>query len=373
MRNTSATRVLIDLDAYGHNLRFVRARIPKECEIAAVVKDDAYGHGLEPMAKAAVAQGCAMLGVATVEEGEALRKAGIEAPILVLVQPPESALGLAVEHGLRVMVSNVAIGERLGELAHRANKVIPIHCKIDTGMGRQGFAVEDAPAQLLHLTRISHIDIEGVATHFPVADTQEDPFTSQQVKVFKSVLKRLEKTGIPYEIIHAANSAALLNFPGSVFDMVRPGLMTYGVWPTDEQPDGTPLKPVLRWEAKVVLVKDLEPGSSVGYGRTYTTHSRMRAALLPIGYSHGYKHALSNKADVIIRGKRCPVRGSVCMDQIMVDVSAMPDVVQGDWATLIGVDGTEEIKVAELARHARTIPYDILTGITPRIPREYVE
>jgi alanine racemase len=373
MSDTWPSRVVVDLNAYGHNLRIVRQLIPPDCGIMAVVKADAYGHGIVPVARRAVKEEVAMLGVTTVEEGLTLRRAGIEAPILVLVQPAEEALPPAVEHNLRVLVSDVATAERIGELARRANKVYAIHCKVDSGMGRQGFDIEQAATNLLYLARVSNIDIEGIATHFPVADLSKDPFTLNQITSFKHLLRQLDKQGIPYEMVHAANSAAILNYPESAFNMVRPGLMTYGVWPTAEPPQASPLQRVLRWETRVVLVKDLEPGSSIGYGRTYTTQDRMCAAVLPIGYADGYKHSLSNRADVLIRGKRRPVRGSVCMDQIVVDVSEVPGVAVGDVATLIGTDGDETISAEELARHAQSIPYDILVGIGPRVRRDYLE
>ena len=365
-------RVVVDLDAYRHNLRYVRSLIPDECSIMAVVKDNAYGHGLVSVSKAALAEQVQMLGVSTVEEGAALRAAGVDAPILVMVQPPADALHEAIEHDLRVMISDVATGERLGELAHRVNKVVLVHCKVDSGMGRQGFALTAAPAELLHLTRVSHLDIEGVATHFPVADTTSDPYITNQIRAFKTLLKQLNDQGIPYEMAHAANSGAIVNYPASHFSMVRPGLMTYGIWPTDAPPAKNPLRPVMRWEAKVILVKELDAGASIGYGRTYVTSSRVRVAILPVGYgAAGYKRALSNKADVLIRGKRCPVRGTVCMDQIVVDVSHVGDVAPGDTATLLGADGNERITANELAAHAQTIPYEILTSVAPNFDRDY--
>jgi alanine racemase len=373
MSDVSPSRVIVDLNAYARNLELVRQRIPEGCGIMAIVKANAYGHGLVRIAQQAVTHGAAMLGVATVEEGITLRQAGVRTPILVLVQPMEEALAAVVEHNLRVMISDTTTAERLGEIARKANRVVPIHCKVDSGMGRQGFELDQALRNLLYLTRVSHIDIEGVATHFPVADLSGDPSTSNQIKAFKQFLRQLDKQGIPYEVAHAANSAAILNYPGSAFSMVRPGLMTYGVWPTATAPDSSPLHRVLRWETRVVLVKDLEPGSNVGYGRTYTTPERMRAAVLPVGYADGYKHSLSNRAEVLIRGRRCPVRGSVCMDQIVVDVTSVEDVAVGDMATLIGFDGNETITVEELAKHAQSIPYDILAGIGPRVHREYVE
>ena len=373
MSEMSPSRAIVDLGAYAHNLRLARQLVPEGCGIAAIVKANAYGHGLVPIARRAVAEGVTMLGVATVEEGVTLRKEGIAAPILVLIQPAESALAALVEFDLRPMISDVAIADRLGEIVRKTNKVVPIHCKVDSGMGRQGFEIDQAVRNMLYLTRVSHIDIEGVATHFPTADLANDPFTTDQIKAFRHLLRQLDKRGVPYEMAHAANSAAILNYPASAFGMVRPGLMTYGVWPTATPPELSPLRRVLQWETTVILVKELEPGSSIGYGRTYTTDRPMRAALLPVGYADGYKHNLSNRADVLIRGKRCPVRGSVSMDQMMVDVSEVENVSGGDTATLIGTDGNETITVEELARHAQSIPYDILAGIGVRVHREYVE
>ncbi|HNR32935.1 MAG TPA: alanine racemase [Candidatus Hydrogenedentes bacterium] len=372
MNPTAPSRAIVDLRCYAHNLGVVRKLVGDNVAIAAVVKADAYGHGLLPLAQKALETHVAMLGVATVDEGLQLRKAGIRAPILVLFQPNREALAVAVAHRLTLMVCDVETARALDEAALKANKVMPIHCMIDTGMGRQGFHLETAPEQLQFLTRVPRIDIEGLATHFPVADKAEDPFTENQIRTFKQFLKLAAKTGIPFETAHAANSAAILNYPAAHFDLVRPGLMTYGVWPVEGPPKPGLILPVIRWETRVTQVKTLEAGSSVSYGRTYTTPDRMRAAVLPIGYADGYKHSLSNKADVLIRGVRCPVRGAVCMDQTVVEVTRVPDVAEGDIATLIGNDGDETVTVEELARHAGTIPYDILTGIGNRVPREYV-
>ncbi len=373
MKSCHSTRVIVDLNAYANNLRIVRQTIPDECAIMAMVKADAYGHGAVRIAQKALAEGVRMLGVATVDEGIELREAGIAAPILVMMPPNDEAVVPAIEHDLRLVISDVATAERVGEYARRLNKVVPVHCKVDSGMGRQGFDIDTAHSDILFTTRISHIDIEGICTHFPVAENVRDPFTANQLKVFKHLLKQLEKQGIPYEMVHAANSAAIVNFPNSAFDMVRPGLMTYGVWPTETPPAVSPLHPVLRWETRVALIKELKPGSSVGYGRTYVTPTPARIALLPVGYADGYKYRLANNADVIIRGKRCPVRGNVSMDQITVDVTAVPGVAVGDTATLIGTDGQQTIGAEELAQRAQTIPYDILTGIGRRCERSYVE
>ncbi|HRI89690.1 MAG TPA: alanine racemase, partial [Candidatus Hydrogenedentes bacterium] len=363
---------IIDLNAYAKNLIAVRARIPKECGIVAVVKADAYGHGAVEVARKAVAEGAKMIAVATVPEVLELRAAGISAPILVLVQPQEDALSAAIDADARLMISDVRTAERLGDLARRANRVVQVHCKIDTGMSRQGFSAETAVKDMLYLTRISHVDIEGVATHFSVADVSRDPFTANQLRVFKNVLRLLDKDGIPYEMAHAANSGGVVNHEGAAFDMVRVGIMTYGVWPSDSPPVSQVLSPVLRWESSVILVKNLEKGSSIGYGRTFTANEPLRTAIVPVGYADGYPLSLTNRASVLIRGKRCPVRGRVSMDQIIVDVSGVPQVEVGDSVTLIGSDGAESITVAELAERAGTIPYEIFTGIGKRVLREYI-
>jgi len=373
MASISPSEAIIDLNAYAHNIGVVRRFVGPGPGILAVIKADAYGHGLVPVAQKALEAGVQMLGVAAIDEGIQLREAGIEGAILVMAQAGADALSAAIEHRLTLTIADVATAELIGEIAHRLNRVVRVHCKIDSGMGRQGFALESAPDDIQYITRISRIDIEGIATHFPVADKAEDGFTHNQIKAFKQVLKQLDKRGIPYEMAHAANSAAIINYHGSAFDMVRPGLMTYGVWPCQEPATQDLLRPVLRWEARVTQVRELEPGSSVGYGRTYTTKSRMRAAIVPVGYADGYQHRLSNRADVLIRGKRCPVRGSVCMDQIVADVSQLDSVQAGDIATLIGSDGEEAITPHELAHHAETIPYEILTGIGQRVPRRYLD
>lgn len=378
MSSLSPSRAVIDLGAYAHNLRAIQTLCGPATGICAIVKANAYGHGALEMSQAALAHGARMLGVATIAEGLELRKAGITAPILVLFQPagdPASAteaLATVVEARLTMTISEAGMAEALGVVAHRSNRVVPVHCIVDTGMGRQGFDLDRAAQEIQQLTRISHIDIEGVATHFPVANQVDDAFTLEQIKAFKKILKALEQEGIPFEMAHAANSPAVVNYPASHLDMVRPGVMTYGVWPSDAAMPAGLLRPVLRWETRVTQVRELEPGSNVGYGRTYTTPSRMKAAILPVGYADGYRHGLANKAEVLIRGQRCPVRGSVCMDQIVVDVTLVPEVHTGDLAVLIGADGKDCITAEELAKHAGTIPYEILTGIGHRVPRIYL-
>lgn len=373
MNALAPSRAIINLNAYAHNLGFLRKRVPKECRLIPVVKANAYGHGAARIAARAVTEGAAMVAVAFVDEAVALRAAGILIPILVLVQPEEKALATAVEYDLRLTLSDTACAEKVGELARRANRVVPVHCKIDTGMGRQGYPMDNVVNDLLHLTRISHIDIEAISTHFPVADWMSDPFTAQQIKQFRHILKSLAKAGIPFEFSHAANSAAIIQHPDSAFDAVRPGLATYGVWPSDTLPAQSPLVPVLRWETRIVLLRQLGAHTTIGYGRTHATNRATRIAVLPVGYADGYQFNLSNHGEVLIRGQRCPVVGRVSMDQVTVDVTDIASVAVGDVATLIGTDGKESISAEFLADRAGTIPYDILTAIGSRVRREYVE
>ncbi|MFP4502275.1 MAG: alanine racemase [Candidatus Hydrogenedentota bacterium] len=373
MKNSAPSRVIVNLANYAHNLDVVRRLVGTHPGICAVVKANAYGHGMLPVARRAAEWGADMLGVATVDEGAALRGAAIPGPILLMFQPPREALAAAVSHDLEITLCDIESAKQLAEIARRLNKIVTVHCMIDTGMGRQGFALAQAAQDLQYVARLSRIDVAGIATHFPIAEKAEDTFTYNQIKALRQTLKYAAKAGIPFETGHAANSAAIVNYPGAAFDLVRPGLMTYGVWPALDAPAQRPVRPVMRWETRVIQVRELEPGTSISYGRTYTTDVRMRAAMLPVGYADGYPHHLSNRADVLLHGRRCPVRGRVCMDQIVVDVSHVPAVRAGDRATLLGADGDECITVEELALRADTIPYEILAGIGQRVAREYME
>ncbi|MFA7692442.1 MAG: alanine racemase [Candidatus Hydrogenedentes bacterium] len=373
MSRNANSRVIIDLDAYRANLAFIRKVVGNTVRMIPIVKANAYGHGLRAIAEAAVDEGVALIGVATVDEGLYLRESGMTAPILVMLQPPRRALEDAIKNKLTLMVADKGLADDIGAIAYAMNQVVPIHFKIDTGMGRQGIWHDEANAMLQHIKHITNIDIQGICTHFPSADIEEDSFTLNQIKVFKQLLKQLQKLGFPYEIAHAANSAAIVNYRDSYFDAVRPGLISYGVWPSKTGIKEELLKRVLRWETNIIQLRELPPQSNIGYDRSYTTYGPTRTAILPVGYADGYPYRLANKSDVLIRGKRCPVRGAVSMDQIVVDVSALPRVSQGDTAILIGKDRDMEITAEELAQKAGTIPYDILTGIGPRVCREYIQ
>ncbi len=372
MKSYAPSKVIVDLNAYASNLHAIQGIIGEKSRIIAVVKADAYGHGLIPIARKAVEAGVSMLAVAHVDEGICLREAGIKTPVLVMLQCSPDALAAIVEYNLTLTVSDIATAELLGSLAQRADSVASIHCKVDTGMGRQGFLLESAVEDIQYLTRISHLDIEGISSHFSNAEIPDDSYTQGQIRAFRQLLKVLDKVGIPYETSHIANSAGIINHTGSLLDLVRPGLLTYGIWPTDRIPEYTPIKPVLRWLSRVTQIRQLSAGASIGYGRTFTTSAPMRVAVIPVGYGDGYLHSLSNCAEVLIHGRRCAVRGKVSMDQIVVDVTQISGIKSGDVVTLIGPDAQEQIRVENLAKWANTIPYEIVTRIGNRVKREYI-
>ena len=371
MNVPSTSTLRIDLNAYRHNLKCIQSMIGDECGIIPVVKSNAYGHGAIPIAEAAIHEKVPMLAVATVAEGVALREAFPDIPILTLLQPSEDELVAAIRNSLTLTLSDLKTAERAGELAGKSNRILSVHCEIDTGMGRQGFQLDAEPKALLKITRISHVDIQGIFTHFPDADQDDPTFTNNQIKHFRHQIKDLSRSGIPFEMTHAANSAGLLNYPTSYFDMVRPGILTYGIFPTNDVPQETPFRPVASWMTRIVLVRNLPGGVGISYGRTYRTSSPERIAVLPIGYADGYPRALSNQGEVIIRGVRCPIRGTVTMNETMVDVTHLPNVAVGDTVTLIGQEGSVRIRAEELAQRCNTIGYEILTGIGMHVRRVY--
>jgi len=366
------SRVVIDLNSYRHNLQIVKNLVGSNVRIIAVVKANAYGHGLVPIAKCAEEWGVNMLAVANIEEGISLRQNGIKIPILVLLQPAEEELSAIIEFRLTPLLSEIELAQKLSVLAMQFKTNVLVHCKIDTGMGRQGFNMDTVVADLKSIVHLPYIDIEGVATHFPCADEPNDIFTTNQIRIFSKLLSDFEHEGIPYEIAHAANSPAIVNFPKSYFDAVRPGLMTYGIWPTQQKPEKNILKPVLRWEAQITQVRRMSAGSTIGYSRTFTAPYDMNIAIVPVGYADGFRTQLSNRGEVLIHGFRCPVRGNVSMDQIVVELKTPHQTEKGDTAILVGREGNEEITVEEMAERAGTLTYDILTGIGPRVHRIYI-
>lgn len=371
MNSLAPSRAVVDLAAYEANLDHVRRLVGPRVRLCPVVKADAYGHGMLPLARRAVACGASMLAVATVPEGIALREAGIAVPVLLLFEPLPEAFEAVVAHELTLLCATAAAARELARIAAKLGRTATVHIGVDTGMNRQGMPLRIAEAEIRSLWGLPQLRVAGIATHFPDADADDGEFTARQIDRFRALVAHLAAEGIRFGMVHAANSAGIVAHPGGHFDMVRPGLMTYGVWPTAVSPPDSPLRPVLRWETSVTQVKEVARGDSVSYGRTFVASERMRIATLPIGYADGYPVALSNTGEVLIHGQRCPVRGRVCMDQIVVEVTHLADVAAGDTAVLIGRDGAAQITAEALAARAGTIPYEVLTRIGARAARIY--
>ena len=352
----------IDLSALVGNLRKLRARVGMGVQVMFVVKANAYGHDATLCSLAAEkARAADWLGVSSVEEGVALRGAGVKLPILILgsLYPFESALAAAA-HDLTPVVASLESAKRVAEAAFRLRRGIPVHVKVDTGMGRIGLRPEAAVALVRDLSAMKAIRVQGVYTHMAKAE-DDRAFTNAQLKAFRGVVRALEKAGLRPPLVHAANSAAALRHPAARFDLVRPGLAAYGLY------DG--FDPVLTLKSKLVFVKTVAKGASVSYGATWRAKKPTKVATLPIGYGDGYPRALSNKASVLVGGRRCPVVGRVTMDQTMIDVTGVPSARVGDDAVLIGRQGGAEIPAAELARHCGTIAYETVTALSSRVPR----
>ena len=345
--------------------------MPTTCDIVAVVKADAYGHGAAPITHALAQSGVTRFGVATLAEGLALRAAGITASILVMGALLPEECPDAIAHGLTPVVYDLHQADCLAACLKDRAMPYSVHLKVDTGMGRLGLSPKTMPDVLAKLRVHRALKLEGIMTHLADADHENADYTQQQVDQFCAILRQIEAEGLAVPLVHAANSAGILRHPASHFTAVRPGIMLYGYHPIRESPAPSSLKPVMSLSTRVVQVRSLDTGQSVSYNRTYTATRPSRIAVLPIGYADGYNRRLSNQAAVLIHGKRAPVVGRVCMDMTMVDVTNIPGVQPGDNAILIGRQGEEHITAQELADLQGTIPYEVLCAIGSRVPRVY--
>jgi len=364
------TIAVIDMEALDHNFREV-VRCAEGQQVLAVVKARAYGHGAVEMSKRLLRLGADMLGVALVEEGRELREAGIDAPVLVMGATfPEQAEEM-VSLKLTPAIFGLSVAQALSEAAYKRRTTINVHVKIDTGMGRIGIAPEDAPELIAALQKLRNISVQGLMTHFADADLRDKQFASKQMDRFESLLKALEAKKIKVPVRHAANSAAVLDFHRAFFTMVRPGLMLYGYNPLEEGALGADLRPVLSLVTRIAFIKKVPTGVPISYGRTFTTKRESAIATLPIGYADGYGRGLSNKGEALVRGMRVPVVGRVCMDMCMIDVTDVPAAREGDDVVLIGSQGSERITADDIAAKIGTIAYEVLCGISSRVPRIY--
>ncbi|MBI2901399.1 MAG: alanine racemase [Planctomycetes bacterium] len=362
----------IDLSAVRNNVSVLRRQLRPDTKLLAVVKADAYGHGAVPFAWTAIEAGAAMLGVGDSAEALELREGGITAPILILGAILEEEIPRIVEYDVAVTVHSPDLLPLLEAEARRQNRLLRIHVKVDTGMGRLGTSPARA-AELVHdVLGRTPLELEGLCTHLSSVASGNVAYTREQIDRFQGVVDALQVDGIRPPIVHALNSVGVFTFPEAQYDMVRCGIALYGLDPGIFGRMGVPLQSVLSLRTRVVYLKGLPEGSYVGYDQKYRTDRATRIATCAAGYNDGYPYLLANRSAALVRGRRVPVVGTVTMDYLMLDVGDLPEADVGDEVTLIGRDGTDEIRAEELARRIGTIPYELTCGLGKRVRRVYV-
>ncbi len=363
----------VNLTAIKRNVQEIRRILGTDIEIMAVVKANAYGHGAVEVSRVALEAGADRLGVAILEEGLELRENGIWSPILILGYVPPSQYELAIKENIAQTVFDLKHARDLARLAQKNKKKALIHLKIDTGMGRLGFIPGNrALNDVLEIASLKGVEIEGIYTHMAAADKADKSYSYHQLRNFNDFTARLAEKGLSVKLRHAANSASLIELPETRFNLVRPGITLYGLYPSSEvKRNVVELTPAMSFKAHISHVKKVPPGFSISYGCTYTTRRETIVATVPVGYADGYPRILSNCAEVLVCGRRVPVIGRVCMDQIMLDVTSVPFVEKGEEVVLFGSQGEEYISVDELAEKAKTINYELLCMVSSRVPRIY--
>ncbi|MCJ7657423.1 MAG: alanine racemase [Candidatus Atribacteria bacterium] len=370
-----STWIEIDLDAIAQNVRNIKKLIGEKKELMAVVKGNAYGHDILEISSIVLKNGATRLAVARLEEGIFLRKTGISVPILVLGLTLEEQVELLVSYNITPTVCKYETIEKLSRFAVQEDKTVKVHIKVDTGMGRIGIFPNHVLDFVKKVKVLKNLEIEGIFTHFSVADEKDKDYTEAQFKKFTEVLTILEKEGIKIPVKHVGNSATFLDFPHMWLDLVRPGISIYGLYPSTEVQKTVKLIPAHSFKTRIIFLKDLPVGECIGYGRTYiTTKRRTKVVSLPVGYADGYNRLLSNQGEVLVRGKRFPVIGRVCMDQTMIDVTNLPQVEVGDEVVLWGRQEQEEITVEEIAKKIGTINYEIIhMSDKKRVPKLFIK
>jgi alanine racemase len=359
----------IDHESLRWNFRQIRSLLGSQVKILSMVKANGYGHGAPAVARTLASEGSDAFGVAIIEEAIELRRHGITAPILVLTGAYLDQLDLFFEHDLMPVVHDADALQRLDAAVAQHGRSLDVHLKIDTGMGRIGFPAAECDSWLPQIKRLKALKVVGVFSHFSHAESVEGQYTRKQLQIFHDLVKRLAAVGIAPPLIHLANSAATITLPEAYFNMVRPGLMLYGVYPSPEMATRISLKPVLSWKTRILQLKKVPSHTSISYGQTFITKRDSLIATLPIGYADGYPRLLSNRGQALVGGKRAPVAGRVCMDLTMLDVTDIGKIHQGDEVVLLGTQENETISADEMAAWADTISYEILTSIGARIPR----
>jgi len=369
---TSMADLAIDLGALAHNYRQLRSLCAPQVKMLAVIKADAYGHGLVPAGRTLAKAGVDYLGVGSLEEGLALRQAGLDLPVLLLlgILPQEAESAVAAD--LEMVLFRQDVAQAVAAAALTQGKKARVHLKVDTGMGRLGLLPDQVLPFLESLDKHPQLEVMGLISHLAVAEIEDKSYTSKQLAQFTELLAAARARGFALPLSHIANSAATWELKEAHFGLVRPGIMLYGSAPAPPRPPPVALRPVMSFTSQVLQMKRLPPGSHISYGCTYTTTDWCALAVVPVDYANGYSRLLSNLGEVLIQGRRAPIRGRVCMNLFMVDVSRIPEVKEGDKVTLLGTDGGERLSADELAAWAQTISYEIYLALGNANPRRYL-
>jgi alanine racemase len=366
--NSYSTWLEIDLNAITENVAYIKRMTG--VEVMAVIKANGYGHGARPAAQAAVQGGATWCGVARIEEALALRRAGISAELMVLGYTPPSKIPEAIDQQIVVSLFDPSQAETCLNYARINGGKLRAHVKVETGMGRLGMLPEEV-VPFLRALQGSAIQVEGIFTHFARADEPESGYTQRQIEIFNQLLAELEQEGLKPPMVHAANSAAVFNFPQAWYNMVRPGNAIFGMSPSPAMRLDPALKPALAWKARLISVRTFPPGQGISYGSIYTTKSNERIGVIPVGYGDGFRRV--DNQQVLVGGKRVPIVGRVCMDQAMLQLDTVPDAKPGDEVVLIGTQGDECISVDEVAKRWSTINYEVVCVLADRLPRIYTK
>src|ERR1035441_7980597 len=361
----------IDLGKLRNNLRLIRRDLPRHVKLLAVVKDEAYGHGALDVARISLEEGVWGFGLSTLEEAMTLRDAGITAPLLLLGERRETELEWCVAHNLTVCVNEPHTVRALAKIAARFGKQVPVHVKIHTGMSRYGVRWDEALPLIEQVIAEKSLQLEGAMTHFAQSDETDKTFADLQFSRFQEVLTALEQRKIPLNIRHACNSGGFLDLPQAHLDMVRPGILLYGVFPSQVCRQIPGIEPVMSVKAKIAAIQKLKPGDVVGYGMRYTAKTERRIAVLPIGYGDGFPR-VRNEGGALIHGKRAPLIGGIAMDALMVDITDIPEAQMWDEAVIMGRQGSEEITVHDMAKLKNSVSYEVLTSWRLRLRRKSV-
>lgn len=368
----------INLDAIVHNYREIRKITNPTTKIMAIVKADGYGHGFKKIAEVLFENGIDAFGVATTDEAMQLRNAGFTLPVLILGIIPDDELNIVIENEISISVTNLEIAKKISSVATSLKKNAKIHIKLDTGMGRIGFVCGDDDAmtteQIIQTAKLPYIDIEGVFSHFSKADESDKTYTKLQYKRFCDICSALEKSGITIPFKHICNSAGIIQFPEYHLDMVRSGIITYGLYPSEEvDKSKINLIPAMTVKTRVTNVKTIHHPSLISYGGKYTAKPGDKIATIAIGYADGFSRILSGKAKILIKGRKVNIVGNICMDQCMADVTEIPDIKIGDEVIIFGSDGNNTITVESVAQMLGTINYEVVCSVGKRVPRAYIQ